>query len=309
MRKLRNEAGESLDMLLDALCNVFGSLILISCLLVLMTNGPAATDGGALAMTGEMQTLLERRLQAAEQELKGLKKLKQKQATGGDAKLAALAAELEALRKTQERLRADKSALAAADEKPATGDPTAEIERLRREIRALEEKIANAEVMELAGNETEKDLLKRIARIRDQLKNTAPTAEEHVRFPKEKDVTKSPMNMILKYGEIFPLTGTDGRPFPGITREQKEGEEGFAARPNQSSGWRPARNLTQLREILAAARREGWYVSLYVYPDSFEVFRALREQILETGLDYGFEVLPEHYTMTFGPKGTSPKPL
>lgn len=309
MRKLRNEAGESLDMLLDALCNVFGSLILISCLLVLMTNGPAATEGGALVTNADEQTLLERRLQAAEQELKGLKKLKLKQATGSDAILAALAAELEALRKTQERLRADKSAVAEADAKPATGDPTAEIDRLRREIRALEEKIANAEVMESAGDATEKDLQNRIARIKDQLKNTVPTAEEQVRFPKEKNITKTPVNMILKYGEIFPLTGMDGQPFPGITREQKEGEEGFAARPNQSSGWRPVRNLTQLREVLAAARREGWYMSLYVYPDSFEVFRALREQILETGVDYGFEVLPEHYTMTFGPKGTSPKPL
>jgi hypothetical protein len=61
--------------------------------------------------------------------------------------------------------------------------------------------------------------------------------------------------------------------------------------------------------MLASCKQGGVYIALYVYPDSFEKFRSLKELIYSADLEYGFKIYPEHYKSRFGPKGSSPSPL
>ncbi|MCF7788467.1 MAG: hypothetical protein K9N47_20265 [Prosthecobacter sp.] len=306
MRKLRPNADQSLDLLLDTLCNVFGSIILISCLLALLSNQQTAIPGGPTELSGAQGRLLAERIEAAKSELAGLKKLSTKMKDSGQDKLQALVQERNELQATQDRLRKLQSAQMNADS-GTSKDPAGDLTELRSEVKALDQRHEDAKARKEAADKKARDLAAQIQSLRSKI-----TAEDekhivHVRFPKEREVTKSAINIILKYGALYPLLDSAGEKYPGITRVMK-GDEDFEAIPKKSEGI-PMSNTETIRRLLASYKRAGGYVSLCVYPDSFETFRALKVLIIEAGLDYGFDVYPEHYIIIFSPKGTSPAPL
>ena len=71
MRKLRPNSEESLDLLLDTLCNMFGGIILISCLLALLTGQKNTAPGNPAEISGAQGRLLAERIEAAKSELAG----------------------------------------------------------------------------------------------------------------------------------------------------------------------------------------------------------------------------------------------
>lgn len=310
MRKLRFHADDSLDMLLDTLCNVFGSIILISCLLALIGNAGPAADSNAGASPAAMaaRKSAERRLKAAEEELRGLKDLHLKLSKDDDGELAKLVAERDALRQTRERLRAGQTTPA---DKPGAPESAEDIEKLRQEIRELEKRIAEAGVKKHTAELSEKELLARLEQLKELLKEHEGKNIEYVRFPKEQEVSRETVVMILKHGEVYPMYTNEGRDFPGLLRTPLEDDEddAFKATPVPSAGWRLSRDVAALRECFAQAKRSGRYAAVHLYPDSFELFRALRPYFAEAGLDFGFQILPQHYVLVFSSKGDKLKKL
>lgn len=306
MRKLRANKDESLDLLLDTLCNVFGGIILISCLLSLLTqhNSPKPAASSSLAET--QSKLSAERLLAAQNELAGLLKLDAQNLAKGQNPLQSLIQERNELQATLDRIRTQQPTNANSDTsqpKERAGDLT----ELRAEVRALEQKIADAKARKKAAEQKGHDLAGEIQSIRNKTAAEDAKRAEHVRFPKERTSSKSPYNVILKYGALYPLQDASGQNFSGLTRVPKKDEE-FEAIPKKSEGIL-INDLATIRRLLASYQHRGGYVSLSVYPDSFESFRILKALILETRLEYGFEVFPEHFIITFSPKGTSPSPL
>ncbi|WP_395748646.1 hypothetical protein [Prosthecobacter sp.] len=306
MRKLRPSSSESLDLLLDTLCNMFGGIILISCLLALLTHNTPPNPGDPTETTGTQGRLLAERLDAANRELAGIKLLSQKMKDTGQDKLQALLQERDELRATQERLRQSQASQMNSNDE-STKDPVGEITELRAEVKALDMRSADAKARKEAAKEKGRDLAAKIQSIRSKITDNNAKQTEHVRFPKEREITKTPINVLLKYGAIYPLVDASGEKFSGITRVEKA-DEAFEAIPQKNEGISLTDTAT-VKRLLASFQRWGGYVSLNVYPDSYDTFRSLKELILEAGLDYGFEVVPEHYIITFSPKGTSPKPL
>jgi len=306
MRKLRPNSEESLDLLLDTLCNVFGGIILISCLLALLTqhsNTIAKSDADASGLKGR---LLAERHEAAANELAALKQLADKLAATGQGELQKLADERDQLRATQERLRRQASISPVDDN--STKDPVGEVTVLRSKVNALDLQIADAKARRQAATSKEQDLAARTQRVRSQINEKEAKRDEYVRFPKEKTTSKHAFNFILKYGDVYPLVDANGKTFDGITHEPLE-DKAFIANPIRSEGLAIARDINAILELLAICKKMGVYISIYVYPDSFETFRTLKKHIFNAGLEYGFEVEPEHYKIRFGPNGSSPAPL
>ncbi|MDI1313610.1 hypothetical protein [Prosthecobacter sp.] len=306
MRKLRPNSDQSLDLLLDTLCNVFGSIILISCLLALLSNQQTAIPGDPTELSGAKGRLLAERIEAAKSELAGLKKLSTKMKDSGQDKLQTLVQERNELQATQDRLRKEQAAQMNADSGSSKA-PAGDLSELNSEIKALDQRHADAKARKEAAEKKAHDLAAQIQSLRSKLTAEDEKHVEHVRFPKERAITKSATNILLKYGALYPLIDSAGEEYPGITRVQKSGED-FEAIPKKSEGI-PISNIETVRRLLASYKRGGVYVSICVYPDSFETFRALKVLIIEAGLEYGFEVFPEHFIITFSPKGTSPAPL
>lgn len=307
MRKLRPSNDQSLDLLLDTLCNVFGSIILISCLLALLTNQHAASPGVPTETSGAEGRLLAERLEAAKSELAGLQKLKEQMKDSGKDKLQSLVQERNELQATLDRLRTDKSAQMDAGPVDTSKDPVGDLAKLRSEVQALDQRHEDAKARKEAADKKARDLAAQIQSLRQKITAEDEKRIVHVRFPKEREVTKTAINILLKYGALYPLLDSSGQKFSGLTRVMK-GDEEFEAIPKKNEGIRMS-DLAAVRRLMATYKRWGGYISLSVYPDSFETFRALKELIIEAGLDYGFDVYPEHYIILFSPKGTSPAPL
>ncbi|MFC5454902.1 hypothetical protein [Prosthecobacter fluviatilis] len=306
MRKLRPHSDQSLDLLLDTLCNVFGSIILISCLLALLTHQHPPSPAIPAEMSGAQGRLLAERLEAAKSELAGLQKLNLKMKDSGKDKLQTLVQERNELQAALDRLRNDKSAQMQA----ASGtskDPAGDLSKLRAEVRSLDERHQDAKARKEAAEKKARDLAAQMQNLRSRMAAEDEKHTEHVRFPKERAITKSAMNILLKYGALYPLIDSAGEKFPGLTRIIKKDEE-FEAIPKKSEGI-PVSDTATVRKLLASYKHWGGYVSLSVYPDSFETFRALKLLIIEAGLEYGFDVYPDNYIIIFSPKGTSPAPL
>jgi|GEM_PF-3272135 len=304
MRKLRPHSEESIDLLLDTICDVFGGFVFIACLLALLTNHKTPTPDDPAGTSGMQGRVLAEKLEAAKSELAGLQKLDLKMKDLGHDKLQTLIQERNDLQATLDRLRQRQP---ANSDSVVSKDPVGDITELRSEVKALDQRHADAKARKEAAEKRGRDLAAQIQSIRSKITAEDEKHVEHVRFPKERQITKAAMNIILQNGAIYPLVNADGEKFSGLTRVMKD-DESFDAIPKKSEGM-PMSDAAAVRRLLASYKRWGGYISLNVFPDSFETFRALKALILEAGLDYGFDVYPEHFIITFNPKGTSPAPL
>ncbi len=304
MRKLRPHSEESIDLLLDTICDVFGGFVFIACLLALLTNHNTPTPDDPAGTSGMQGRVLAEKLEAAKSELAGLQKINEKNKSLGQDKLQTLVRERNELQATLDRLRKQQP---TNSDMAVSKDPVGDLIEIRSEVKALDQRHADAKARKEAAEKKARDLAAQIQSIRSKITAEDEKHVEHVRFPKERQITKSAMNILLKYGCLYPLVDSSGEKFSGLTRVAKSGED-YDAIPKKSEGI-PITDTATIRKVLASYKRWGGYVSLNVYPDSFETFRAIKALILEAGLEYGFDVFPEHFIITFSPKGTSPAPL
>lgn len=306
MRKLRPKSEESLDLLLDTLCNVFGGIILISCLLALLTSSQPVRPKNEGTNSDGNERFLAERLAAATKERAGLQTILDQIKAQGNEDIQKLLVERDQLRATQNRLR--QAAAKGLVDDLSNNDPMEDLTKLRSEVKALDQKIIDGKARNQAAKLNERDLASKLQRLKTQIDEAESKRVEYVRFPKEHNVAKSSFSIILKYGEVFPVYRVDGGAFEGVTRVPLEPKT-FSAIPKKSEGWDVVKHRNAILEMLASCKQGGYYIAIYVYPDSFATFRSFKDLILSTGLEYGFEIWPEHYKSIFGPKGTSPSPL
>ena len=105
MRKLRPHSEESIDLLLDTICDVFGGFVFIACLLALLSNHKTPTPDDPTGTSGMQGRVLAEKLEAAKSELAGLQKLNLKMKDLGQDKLQTLIHERNDLQATLDRLR------------------------------------------------------------------------------------------------------------------------------------------------------------------------------------------------------------
>lgn len=309
MRNHRQQGNDSLDLLLDTLCNVFGSIVLIACLLALISREPHPSPVSPVVDVQGAGRLLERRLEKARDELDSLQALRDELKSLGGSSVRKLAAERDELRSTVDRLRAEKQAAAQADgQPPPMTDPGARIPALRDEARAEAERLADITSQLNAAQAQASTAKERLQRLSRQIEESESSRIEQLRMPREKAKAKESRSVILKFGEVFPLEDQEDQPFPGIRRIH-EATDGFTAHPKRTEGLFTSRDSEQLKQLFQRFKNKDAYLAIYVYPDSHETFRELKRIIHETGIEYGLESCEEYDIITFSKSGSSPAPL
>lgn len=245
-------------------------------------------------------------MQAAKREVDGLKRLIAAQKQNDDPELSKLLVERSELKAVQERLRQNSAKQPVDDQ--STTDPMGDLQKIRTETKALDLKLEDARARIEAAKSKQRDLAGRLQRIRSQIHEDEAKNIEYVRFPKEKNTSREAFFFILKFGELFPLLGPNGTDFPGIKRQPIEGEN-YVAMPIKNLGLNAHADKEDVLKILANAKKWGAYIAIIVYPDSFGTFRELKPLIFQSGLEFGFDVYPQHYQARFGPNGTKPPAL
>ncbi|MCA1962959.1 MAG: hypothetical protein LDL31_03320, partial [Prosthecobacter sp.] len=308
---LRPSTQDSLELLLDTLCNVFGGIILIACLLAMLSRPQHQNPLEPREVEHESGIILEKQIAQARAELDGLQKRRAEQQREEDPSLQPLVQELKTLRRTAEEKRqaiAQQDELAAQKAAQIMRDASTSQARLREQIQEAEKKLALAQKNTEAARQRHAALQQQLADLQLELESVADLQVEKLRFPKERQIDKPPAPIILRHGLIYPLYDAKGKPAPGIDHIPSP-DGSFTALPQPGLGLQPVRDVQKMREFLPAYVAGGRYLTLYVYPDSFATMRALKRIIHELGLEYGMDLCDEHRVLIFSSVGAKPKPL
>jgi len=312
-RKLHQNQTDNLDLLLDTLCDLLGTIVLIACLLVVLIQPEAGSEKTpeAEAASKESGILAERLIKSAQAELDGLQKLRAELQSDDDPSLKPLIVERDALRKTADKLRQERAKQdEMASEKAMTKarDAAQEIARLRAQQQEAEKKLGSASRDLEAARQRKAALEKQMADLALELDNVDTLKIEKLRFPRERRVTKGAKPIIMKFGEVFPLLDGNGN-FLDSVRRVPEADDSFTVFPKKLEGMNPLTQAAALRELLRRLGTKGTYLTLYVYPDSYGTLRELKRLIHELGLEYGLEICTEHRVLKFSGSGAAPAPL
>lgn len=302
---------DPLELMLDTLSNVFGGIILISCLLALLPRNESQNS-----ITVENQArgeMIERRLNTATEQLAAaeaaIKGLSEKEDTGQGAfdlkrrKLEALVEKILAETKVIDEAELSNAELEALAK---SGDPEVlgkELERLRRI--ALEQEGISKSILEKS-----EFLSGRLDNLSKEMENLKEGIKQQLRFPRERGGGKDPYPVIVWRGRVYPLlTGNDLSPNPAVEMEEISDGEAYRANPIEGMGSENPLKDKVFMEGIKAAKKKGGYISIYLYPDSHSVFRELKDALFKEGIAYGIEFVPAFRVLSFGSDGSMPPEL
>jgi hypothetical protein len=188
----------------------------------------------------------------------------------------------------------------------ARSDPVALNEALER----IKQQVVGEEILSKAGEEKVSFLEERMKRLGEEAEALADGKVQAVRFPREREKNGSPFAVIVKHARIYPLSiGNPLASNQAIHRELAADGDGFRADPIPGKGISLPDSRAVLMATLKAAASKGHYVSIYLYPDSHEVFQELRNALADAKIPYGLEFVGRGLQLVFSSKGSAPPEL
>ncbi len=301
-RRFRGQS-DSLDLLLDTICNTFGGIIFIACLVTLLAR---ETDSGPnRAMEQADVDMLKRRIDVATSDLARLEALVAEQ-TESRASVSTLAKRRDELTAVITEMRAK---AAEAGKEAAIQPPAGELQRLRAGNRPLRNEI---ERLLNAVTSSEKEIARLESRQKELARKTADTKtknRENLRFPKEGKQEKTPFWLIVKHGKIYPVRGDNGDLNNATLVWESKGSQGDEVTPRPASGAvlpADAENIAAQLRAVAAGRQ---YLTVCLFPDSYDTWRDLRRIAQTAGLEYGLKFFGQNDQLFMSQGGSAPPPL
>jgi hypothetical protein len=310
VRRFKSKGNDSLDLLLDTICNAFGGIVLIAILITLLTQDTQERIEEESASVD--RELVERQIAALQSDIKEAQEYLQRQAASISVdpnllgRLDELKAQLQTAKgKNDEAWTAWKdSASKAAGDNPkadqAFGDKvaiTSRLSRLRTENIALNEKLDR--------------LRMRLDTLRRERADVITSRSEQLRLPKEQAARSGHVYILLKQGEIFPLVLAQNSRLAdneySLEWDRYGGERTFRVAPIVGKGVKPAEVGFALGKTLELMAKEGKYAALDVDSKSVQAYRALRTELLRRGIPFGWSY-DERTTIGFCPNGVGPPP-
>ena len=310
MRRFRRTTKDSLDLLLDTICNAFGGIVLIAVLITLLTRHARETVDPKSA--AEDRDVVEQQIFDTRRELDELRRyfeeIREKSAPDPEA-TAALQAATERLEAAKKANEAAWTAWQTAASRAGGNDP--EADRLVSERASLARRLADAQSAQSAAEATLDRMHRRFQELKDKIDQEIAARSEMLRLPKEGVENDDLRNFILFFDEVFPLLtfkneswqeNRDPLAWVDVT------ESACEVTPQRGKGVPPARVAAELAQTFAEMRNRGAYAAIYLTSESVQAYRALRKELIQSGVLFGWMV-DERTTQRFGPDGTSPPPL
>lgn len=309
MNLRRQKPNDSLDMLLDTMCNTFGGIILLAVLVTLLTS---RERHGGVATTTETQEMLQRRLTLAQDNLKQALQLQASlQTKTNDASRRSQVALLDTRQQIQDELKRvrELSARDARDlEASASSDPAERLQALNTQLAAAQAQKTAAQNALAASKENTKRMNTRVAALEKQTTDLVKDSQRQLRLPKEHETSKRVFYIIARYGRIYPCRLVD------LSRNEIDIEwtstlTSEKAEPIRGKGIDPIGNAAGLKSFFNNLSGQSVYVGFCVFEDSFPAFIQAKQMATESGLAYGwdpFEVSDS--PVSFSDTGHMPKP-
>ncbi len=311
MRRRTLAPKDSLDLLLDTMCNAFGGIVLMAILIALLIQ-----DGGP----GKVPAPPARR-EAAEAARKA------RELTALEAEIESLEEKREANRELIDLVRRRNELEAAAAERRASGNLSntqlnKRLGDLLGEKSAALDQLGRASASVATVKAELVDRQAELGQIKGGLEDFVASRVAETRPPELRDSSGIQFSLILRYGEIYPLVHMQideaGEIEHVSDNEDSISRLGSMTSPVKGRGIDLSRDRTKLKGILEAIRRlnrakadfpsEKIYVAFFVYGDSFHLidpFRALVDEV--GGIRSGWEPWPDDEPLGFSSEGRKSK--
>jgi hypothetical protein len=278
MSRRRQHQPDSLELLLDTMCNAFGGIIMIALLIALLSR-----DASSETATDHIQRLL----QSIEQQTTEAQQLQQRLKISEPNTTAAfeLLTQRDELRQRIEAarhmIRSNTTALAAIPQI----DP-AETERL---VAQLQSKTNDVQTLQ------------------QQIEREMQARQRALRLPRERATGKKTYYFIVRFGRIYPVHAMrDGRrELNTQTLDWRHAEGGETAVPKAGLGF----DVPTFTRLFAEIPSNTYSIHFIVYNDSFPMFLAARQVPVSRNYDTGWEFLPEDRPIIFSSRGEAPPAL
>ncbi|MDA7915742.1 hypothetical protein N9B94_00735 [Verrucomicrobia bacterium] len=276
---------DSLDMLLDTMCNLFGGIILLALMVTLIAKDAemATSVSEAELRTKELQ---ERKLAKLQEELKAAQTYQQQLASeSGDPEVQ------EQLKVLQQR---------------------ESIEQTFNELK-VELESATQKMEETAKSLEEMEQMKRNQAVSaSAVEQQEEARPQRLRLPREHSTTKTPVEVVVKHGEVFPVNFYQrSNPVMNSAGFQRiDGPGGVKVlEPIQGKGMSPKLHMAQLKKFFRSLPSNG-YLVFRVYGDSFENFNLAKQAASDAGFELSWMPIEDDVNVVLGGGRTSaPKPL
>lgn len=287
MSRRRSETlGESLELLLDTVCNVFGGIIFIAILVSMLTS----------ATTSQIRSAHHEVIQQIEDT---------RERTELDSKIHEYRLAMEQLKKTQDSVAGDDSDravrfIAAMDGAQKHADATV------KQLEAWLSQFDHAQQQQTSDLHRDRAATKRaIAELLHELKNLEQGTRVDVRLPMERVTPKDQIIMLFQGGRAYvvPSRGTIGLNYPGEDVESTQISGGKIIRPIVGAGFAtdPANeNDPRWRALLDGVTPDRAFFDLFVLPDSVKAYRQFRDRVVSAGYSYNLHPL-EKAPLVLGP--------
>ena len=286
MRRRSRSPKDSLDLLLDTMCNAFGGIVLIAILVALLIEKPGDGELPETPMTRENLTLLRKaaELSRLEKEIKEAEELHDK-----NRQLIDLIVKRNQLVKALE-MRRESDALPIVELNEMLGRFLEEKSTLLSRVSELTSEKATVETMLSQQQVT-------LSRLDAEMKELITSRMSETRPPELRDASGKQYNIIVKHGQIFPLADLKfngaGELYGISMNDYSLNWKGDIATPIKDKGRDLASDRASLETMFSEISRynglfpsrpsERFYIIFFVYQDSFDLITPLREMVKSAG--------------------------
>ena len=274
---------DSLELLLDTICNTFGGVLFIAILVVLLLQQTGSTPESAPVAipVSDLEMLsLTTRMEEVTDELSRMRRNRDSQ----DAIVQSIAPD------------AIQQLLAARSDATSRQESVqSDVDQLLASNVAL---VKQVEGLAIENDSVREQLIESRARLRavqSKIEEERQSRVEEVRLPVVRTATgRQEIGIVLRYGRLYvwhkygrgyERLGLNTDDFVVVSKER----EGLVTRPNPLAGVSldesPASHEA-IRRVLRRFNPQSCYFAIIARPDSYGVFRHLRDRVIELGFEY-----------------------
>jgi hypothetical protein len=315
MSRRNHDVKDSLDLLLDTMCNAFGGIVLIAILVALISSEVRHSDDThrvrqlGTEMLERRIAQVERDLTAAQQYQIELSSQLQGSTVSNTKSLLnqrqQLQDELQVLTNQVSQAQTDWSSAQGVVEQSADNRARA----LREQTNDLNRRVtAERNTLSTTRKNTER-LTQRVAALQTEEQKKKARNVAQLRLPKERPQLKTSLPVIISREQIYFVYNTSGaralRNTYGLDFDEMLSGD-IKVKTIRGRGV----DLVNAARQLTGIPSEDFYVVCYVYGDSFRTFNQFKQLITRAGFEYGWSAMtPDGFLVLTDREVTVPPPL
>lgn len=272
-------SGDSLDLLLDTICNTFGGILFISMLVVILVNAASSEVTQSLPSEEDHQRLVEGRRRLSDTTVR----------------LASLRRAARQIEQMRDRFSDPESAQVIEELQDVQGMNEAMHEARDsslEELAAMQELI-NETAMENARMKAAIQVARQaLQAAKSQLDAEVSLRSRTSKLPRQRRTTRQQAAFFLKGGKLcsFARIGIDGQLAlnESEARVHEKDDRNFAE-PVPGAGLAvrtDGSSVQAITEKISPFAKEKFFIAIVVWPDSFEHFQAVKESVVRSGHEY-----------------------